>query len=508
MSKHKLKAYVTSYSEEVTGSNNHIKIDWKDGRTISFIIDCGLFQEKEHNHINFDKFIYRPSNADFAIATHVHTDHVGRFPYLARCGFDGKIYVTRETASLFKVVLSETLSRLEDEFRLSVKHYKSAKEKIKHLKSCCKKGRGKKDKPRREKKSKKGKEKIECPHMPTHIYNKEDIDAVLRQLEVKQYSETFSPCTGLEITFYPNAHIAGATVVVCRAFDDEEELYLLFTGDLGLTNPVTNAVTDVPVEVADKIDVIISESTYGSAEDTKKIDKERHKHMELIKDAYKKNGTIIYMSNALERPLRLAEDLKQMQEDPRISNEMQSFKIFFDSTFGVQCLKKYIKLYGKDYLPNNFNVIDKDSRDEFLSAEGPKMLICTSPRFHYGSFLNYGARYLEDSRVTMIFVAYVPDDVKNIIGLPFGAEIDFAGEKVKLRCKRQQFGYYSSHVSPAEMDEFMKQFKNARVMLFNHGTNDSKNNFCERYKTLSNVTHNLLYGRTVLVTKDSIEKYY
>ena len=56
----RLKVYVTSYSEEVTGSNNHVKIQWPDGRSVCFLVDCGLFQEKEHNHINASKLPYNP----------------------------------------------------------------------------------------------------------------------------------------------------------------------------------------------------------------------------------------------------------------------------------------------------------------------------------------------------------------------------------------------------------------------------------------------------------------
>jgi len=149
----------------------------------------------------------------------------------------------------------------------------------------------------------------------------------------------------------------------------------------------------------------------------------------------------MYMSNSLERPLRVAVDLKDMQTSSSIQEQMKDFKLFFDSTFGVKCLSKYIKIYGKDYLPDAFTVVDKEFRQEVISTSGPKMIICTSPRFYQGSFLNYGARMLEDPNVTLIFVAYVPDEVKNIISLPVGAEIDFMGEKVKLRCKRYQFGY-------------------------------------------------------------------
>ena len=146
----KLKVYVTSYSEEVTGSNNHLKVEWPDGRTVSFLVDCGLFQEKDHNHINAEKLPYKADNISFVIATHVHTDHVGRLPYLALNGFKGSVYCSFETSQLLSTVLVESAERLEDEFRLDLKKYKDKKDKVRKLKTSSK-GRGRKDKPRHDK---------------------------------------------------------------------------------------------------------------------------------------------------------------------------------------------------------------------------------------------------------------------------------------------------------------------------------------------------------------------
>ena len=503
----KIKIYVTSFSEEVTGSNNHVKIEWPNGRETSFIVDCGLFQEEEHNFRNEQKFPYKPENISFALVTHVHTDHVGRLPYLMQQGYLGKIYMSYETSKLLPVILSETSERLQEEAQSKLKRYKVQKEYAKSLKRN-KKGSGKKDKPRREKrKGKKSKEfKIEKPQ--SLIYAKADIDAVISHAYIQQLNEPFYPEQGIEVTFYPNAHIAGAVITVCRIFDENEEIYMLFTGDVGLKNSVTKQETFVPKEIAEKINIIVSESTYGAGKDSKNVQRQRKKHMNIIKETYKNKGTIVYMSNSLERPLVVAEDLRQMLTDPNVCDELSQFKMYLDTSFGIKCLEKYIKLYGKDCMLDKVKVIDKNSRESAIMEKGPKIFICTSPRFYQGSFLNYGARMLESSNVTLVWVAYAPDEVKNIIEFPVGTEISFMGEKTILRCKRQRFEYYSSHVSAEEMDIFLSQFINAETILFNHGANESKEAFMERYKKDSNTTHNLLYGRTVLIVDKTIKKYF
>lgn len=507
MLKDGIKIYVTSFSEEVTGSNNHVKVEWPDGRRVSFIVDCGLFQEKEYVDKNSQPFPYKMENISFAIATHAHTDHIGRFPYLVKCGFEGPIFTSYETSVIMPTVLSETADRLQDEYRNDFKNYKLAKE-IKKRSICSEKGRGKKDKPRRCKCLKKSAKKVTDVKIPVLIYEKDDISRTMQCVVSKSLNDTFSPCCGIEITFYPNAHIGGAVLTVFKVFDNDEEIYLLFTGDLGLTNPITNVETFIPDEICNKIDIIVSESTYGSAEYSKNILKQREKHKKIIKDVCSKSGTIFYMSNSLERPLVLLNDLKNMQSEEEITKYVNAFDIFFDSTFGIKCYNKYTKLYGKDYLPKNFEIIDKDTRDMAILSPNLKMVVCTSPRFYQGSFLNYGKRYLEDPNVTLIFVAYIPEEVRNVMDLPYGSQIQFNGEMVTLRCKMHQFGYYSSHVSTEEMDSFLSKFKYANTLLFNHGTHDAKASYLNRYKTESNVTHDLLYGRTVLITKCGIKKYF
>lgn len=496
-----VRVYVTSYSEEVTGSNTHVNILFPNGRTVAFLVDCGLFQEKQYVELNYEKFKYSPSNINFAIATHVHTDHVGRFPYLVREGFFGNIYTSYETKVVMPTILKETCERLKEEFESDFKKFNDHKRTIRKFKLDAK-GRGKKDKQRSEKIKLKNKN-IKVTK-PTLIFESDDIGHCMKHVLNKKLYEPFSPCDGIEITFFPNAHIGGAVLVFCRIFDEKDEITLLFTGDIGMKNTVTNQVTDIPDEVAQKVDFVVSESTHGSAEYSKNIQKERKNHINIIQDTYNRRGTIMYMSNSLERPEVLLKDLLKMKEEGL--DIIDEFNIYLDTTFGINCLKKYKKLYGTDYLPENFKIIDKNSREQVMAEKGPKMIICTSPHFKHGSFLNYGARMLEDSNITLIFVAYVPEDVRNMAHLSCGSKIIFLGEEVILRCKRVLLSYYSSHAYTDELDKFFTKFKNIKAILFNHGAIESKINYVERYKTDSITTHNLLNGKAVLLSKNGIEK--
>lgn len=504
-----INVLITSYNEEVTGSNNHVKINWPDGRNISFLVDCGLFQESEHNHHNEENFVYDPQSISFVVATHVHTDHVGRLPYLIKKGFNGKIYSSYETLKMMPIVLRETAERLADEYRAAQNEYNNEKlARRKPKENLNLRGKGRKDKPRRTQKKEKGKK--DSPLIaPKLIYTKDDIRPCINMVEHKELYKTFSPFPGLEITFYPNAHIGGAVLTVCRAFCSSDEVYFLFTGDLGITNPITKVVTDIPKEVADKVTIIVSESTYGCGNYSKDIDGEREKLISIIKDNYERKGNLIFMSNSLERPQRLAVEKLGFQNDERIASIVNKVPTYLDSSFGLRCHDMYLKLYGNDYLPGNFITIDKEDRQDIIAKPGPKEIICTSPRFYKGSFLNYGAPFIADPNTTLVFIAYITDNIRNIVNLPYGSKFKYAGGKiVKKRCRMETLSYLSSHVSTEELDKFLGGFKNVNTILFNHGTIDSKVNYIQRYCSNGTSTHALLYGKTVKITSQGIKKYY
>ena len=86
-------ADVTALHPEVTGSCLTMRVQFPNGRKTNFIVDCGLFQEKEkgYNSLNKEDFPFRSENIEFALITHNHADHMGRLPMLIKGGFNGFI---------------------------------------------------------------------------------------------------------------------------------------------------------------------------------------------------------------------------------------------------------------------------------------------------------------------------------------------------------------------------------------------------------------------------------
>lgn len=506
-----LRVYVTSFQEEITGSNTIIKAVWSDGRSVNFAIDCGLFQEEGAgwNDYNNKMFPYVADSIDFLIATHVHIDHTGRIPYLVKCGFLGRIYTSKETEILLPVMLNDSYSQIKNDFGKDYLMWKREVDKRK------KKIKRKKEKQCLNYDKKKRKYKFSMKDIydakPKMLFDKVDITKTLRAIETIDNYESFSPCEGIEITFLPNAHINGSVVVNIRILDENEEENFLITGDLGTYNTLTKVRTEIPKDIAKKVTTILAESTYGYEMEPRNTLVEQNKHCEILNNSLRASGSIIYLVNALERSSRVLQDLKELQNDVRTKETLKGVPIYLDTTLGIKCNTKYIKLLGTEFLPKNFKTIGYADRNTIMKKGGPQILICTSPRFIQGSFQNYAKWAIENPRCAIIFTSYTPDNITYFInqkeGYSFHYHFNDVNRIVK-RCKTYKFRCYSAHVSPLEMGKFLAQFINAKIIFFNHGTTEGKNANKDRFETDSTITHALLYGRTAVIENSKIIKVY
>ena len=87
----KIKLYldIMACHPEVTGSCFLAVLKLPNRETVKFVIDCGLFQEREYNYLNQNGFPFSCEKIEFVLITHSHADHVGKLPLLCKNGFYG-----------------------------------------------------------------------------------------------------------------------------------------------------------------------------------------------------------------------------------------------------------------------------------------------------------------------------------------------------------------------------------------------------------------------------------
>ncbi|UTY22967.1 MBL fold metallo-hydrolase [Treponema denticola] len=81
-----------------------------------YLVDCGEYQETNQNYTcNKKRVLSLAKKVKAVFLTHAHADHIGLLPDLIENGFKGKIYCTKATMDLTKIMLEDALHIKEQE---------------------------------------------------------------------------------------------------------------------------------------------------------------------------------------------------------------------------------------------------------------------------------------------------------------------------------------------------------------------------------------------------------
>ena len=104
-----MKLQFLGANRQVTGSQYLL-----EAAGARLLIDCGMFQERQFVHRNYDRPPFEASQIDALLLTHAHLDHCGLAPRLVRNGFNGPIYSTAPTADLASLIMLDS-ARIQEE---------------------------------------------------------------------------------------------------------------------------------------------------------------------------------------------------------------------------------------------------------------------------------------------------------------------------------------------------------------------------------------------------------
>lgn len=290
-SKERFYVDVMALQAEVTGSCNLVIVKFPDGSTTKFIVDCGLFQEKDYQNYNLT-FPFNSNEIEFALITHNHVDHIGRLPLLTKKGFNNKIYCTNTTKLFMPLALFDS--------------YKVIKETAKwnHTKE---------------------------------LYSEGDVAHAISLTQGCKYGQPVYITPNIKATFFINGHLLGAAMILVQInYTGHPDINLFFTGDYNNKNMFFD-VEELPKWVLNLPLTIVQESTYGDM-DSSEI---RPCFEDNIIKCMERKKTAVCMVFSLGRSQEILYILKKMQDNGTLDS---SIPIYFDGKLAIKYTELYLKV--------------------------------------------------------------------------------------------------------------------------------------------------------------------
>ncbi len=397
-----------------------------DGTRI--LLDCGLFQGRgaDTDALNRE-FPFEPRQVDLLILSHAHIDHSGNIPNLVRQGFEGKIYCTAATRDLCAIMLEDSAHIQEYD--------------IKYL---------------NKKRHERGLEKL------TPIYTAEDVETAMNYFHTIPFGRSYKIRNGVELMFTHAGHIIGAAGVFLKIKDQNREIKLFFTGDIGrLQDDILRRPSAFP-----QADAIICESTYGNRLHDPK-DVTESKLLEIVHETcVEKKGKLIIPAFSLGRTQEIVYALNNLYNQKKLPN----IRVFVDSPLSVNatgvmqlhhdCFNaRMIRELKNDPNPFGFNnlVYIRKAEDSIMlnNLDEPMIIISASGMAEAGRVKHHIRNNIENPNSTILIVGYcTPESLGGRLSAG-NEEVSIFGKQYKVKARVEVLNSYSAHADYNEMLEYL-----------------------------------------------------
>ncbi|PVH18032.1 uncharacterized protein CXQ87_000943 [Candidozyma duobushaemuli] len=240
---------------------------------------------------------YDLSKVDILLISHFHLDHAASLPYvMQQTGFKGRVFMTHATKAIYRWLLSD------------------------FVRVTSMTGGG--DEARSE-------NNLTNASGSANLYTDEDLMVSFDRIETIDYHSTIE-VDGIHFTAYHAGHVLGA----CMYFVEVGGLKVLFTGDYSREEDRHLKVAEVPPT---RPDVLITESTFGTATHEPRLEKES-RLMKLIHSTILKGGRILMPVFALGRAQEL---LLILEEYWSQNKDIQNINIYYASNLARKCMAVY-----------------------------------------------------------------------------------------------------------------------------------------------------------------------
>jgi metallo-beta-lactamase family protein len=364
-------------TETVTGSKHLVQTE----KGFNLLLDCGLYQglgketDKQNRAIDME---VNPAEINALILSHAHIDHSGNIPLLVKKGYKGIIYCTPPTLKVVEVLLYDSARIHEYDVEYINKKRKNN-----------------------------GDELIEA------IYTEADVEHCLKQFQTVPYHTACTLNDEITFTFTDAGHILGSAVVNIVIKENEKDICLTFTGDVGKYNDM---LLKDP-EVFQQSDYIICESTYGNRKH-EAVPELEALFLQIVKSTcIEKKGKLIIPAFSLGRTQEIVFMLDKLKGKGLIPNIL----VYVDSPLStnvteimrahVHCFNEKLQDYIKtDSNPFGFNslkyITEKKDSMALNKMKEPCIIISASGMMDAGRIKHHLANNISNAKNTILVVGY------------------------------------------------------------------------------------------------------
>ncbi|MDI9246297.1 MBL fold metallo-hydrolase [Marinobacter sp. CHS3-4] len=411
----------------VTGSK-HLLSD-EDHR---LLVDCGMYQGvKNLRRRNWAHFPVEPKTLNAVVLTHAHIDHSGYLPALVKQGFRGKIFCTKATHDLCKVLLPDAGYLQEED-----------------AKYAFRKGFSKHD-------------------HPEPLFTQKDAHEALKQFESVHYHERFEPVKGFEVTFTPAGHILGSSCV--HVHHKSSDRTVVFSGDVGRQNDVIMRAPE-PIQ---KADVLVCESTYGD-----RLHPEINPEAvlaEVISQTANRGGIVLMPAFAVGRAQMLLYLLHRLMAEGCIPR----LPVFLNSPMAIRATEIFLR-HQKEHKLDQAQCEMIDANTEYVrtveesielnSKRFPCVIVSASGMASGGRVLHHLKTLLPNPRNSIVFAGFQAPGTRGD-ALVNGAErVKIHGEYWPVKAEVHNINALSAHGDYQEILDWLGQGQlNPSQVYISHG---------------------------------------
>ena len=443
----------------VTGSCHCLEINGK-----KILVDCGLQQGRDELDNRY--LAFAPGSIDILLVTHAHIDHTGRIPLLVKNGFHGRIFTTRVTADLMKIMLLDSAHIQESDAEYENRKGERA-----------------------------GREHVEP------LYTEQDALDVFKYVTTCEYEEKINLCEGVSAVFTDAGHLLGSASITLELEENGVHKTLVFSGDIG---NVDQPIIRDP-QLLKKADYVVMESTYGDRNHTE-VWSYTDQLAQIIDETLAKGGNVVIPAFAVGRTQELLYFIREIK-DRGLVTSVKDFPVYVDSPLA----KKATTIFCGDlrgYLDEDARALVQDGTHMFnfpglhltetvdesklLNIDKtPKVIISASGMCDAGRIRHHLKYNLWRGDSAVVFVGFqAPGTLgRNLLdGTP---SVKLFGEEIAVRAKIVNFQGLSSHADHDHLVDWVKHFspeKTTHVFVV-HGDREVAPVFAETVKHLGFAAH-------------------